>query len=80
MASIHLRVSAMSRCTPGSVFFHAAHGVAHDTPTHVLIANSGRQHADTLGVGLPRTACQLLQYRIVHVVKNFADRFAFVVM
>ncbi len=64
----------------GLGFFHAAHRIAHDTAAHVLVADTGRQHADALGIGLPRAAGKLLQHRIIHVFENLADRFAFVVM
>ena len=64
----------------GRGLLHAARRVAHHAPAHVLIADAGRQHADALGAGLPRTLRELLQHRIVHVFENFADRLALVVM
>ena len=61
-------------------FFHAPGCVAHDAAAHVLVADAGRQHADTFRICLTRTARKLLQHRIVHVFEDFADRLAFVVM
>ena len=59
---------------------HATYRVAHHAAAHILIADSGRQHADALCICLTRAARKLLQHRVVHVVEDLADRFAFVVM
>ena len=64
----------------GLGLFHAAHRVAHDAAAHVLVADTGRKHADAFGIRLPRAARKLLQHRVIHIFENLADRFAFVVM